>query len=138
MFLTEFFLNYSLFFFPLLQQSLGVILVEISITRSSHPEVFLGKGFLKIYSKFTGEHLCRSVISIKLLICCIISEHLFLITVWLASWIKIKEIRSLKANGPKLYVCTLNGHKLDWLYLTMQFFQLHILELIVMFSLGKT
>ena len=36
-------------------------------TRSSHPEVFLGKGVLKIRSKFTGEHPPRSVISIKLL-----------------------------------------------------------------------
>ena len=35
--------------------------------RSSYPEVFLGKGVLKICSKFTGEHPCRSVISIKLL-----------------------------------------------------------------------
>ena len=34
--------------------------------RSSPPEVFLGKGLLKICSKFTGEHPCRSVISIKL------------------------------------------------------------------------
>ena len=34
--------------------------------RSSHPEVFLGKGALKICSKFTGEHPCRSAISIKL------------------------------------------------------------------------
>ena len=40
---------------------------ERSSFRSSHPVVFLGKGFLKIYSKFTGEHPCRSVISIKLL-----------------------------------------------------------------------
>ena len=30
------------------------------------PEVFLGKGVLKIRSKFTGEHPCRSLISIKL------------------------------------------------------------------------
>ena len=30
-------------------------------------EVFLGKGVLRICSKFTGEHQCRSVISIKLL-----------------------------------------------------------------------
>ena len=37
------------------------------IFRSSHLEVFLGKGVLKIYSKFTGEHPCRSAISIKLL-----------------------------------------------------------------------
>ena len=35
--------------------------------RSSHPEVFLEKGVLKICSKFTGVHPCRSVISIKLL-----------------------------------------------------------------------
>ena len=30
-------------------------------------EVFLGKGVLKIYSKFTGKHPCRSAISIRLL-----------------------------------------------------------------------
>ena len=30
--------------------------------RSSHPEAFLGKGVLKIGSKFTGEHPCRSMI----------------------------------------------------------------------------
>ena len=35
--------------------------------RSNRPEVLLGKGVLKICSKFTGEHPCRSVISIKLL-----------------------------------------------------------------------
>ena len=34
--------------------------------RNSHPEVFLRKGVIKICSKFTGEHPCRSVISIKL------------------------------------------------------------------------
>ena len=32
--------------------------------RSSRSEVFLGKGILKIYRKFTGEHPCRSVISV--------------------------------------------------------------------------
>ena len=31
--------------------------------RSSTPEVFLGKGALKICSKFTGKHPCRSEIS---------------------------------------------------------------------------
>ena len=36
------------------------------VFRSSQPEVFLGKGVLKICSKFTGEHPCRSAISIKL------------------------------------------------------------------------
>ena len=34
--------------------------------RSSHPDMFLRKGVLKICSKLTGEHPCRSVISIKL------------------------------------------------------------------------
>ena len=37
-----------------------------SFGRSSHPEVFLEKGVLKICSKFTGEHPCGSVISIQL------------------------------------------------------------------------
>ena len=37
------------------------------IRRSSRPEVFLIKGVLEMWSKFTGEHLCRGVISIKLL-----------------------------------------------------------------------
>ena len=35
--------------------------------RSSHPEVFYEKDVLKICSKFTWEHPCRSAISIKLL-----------------------------------------------------------------------
>ena len=34
--------------------------------RSNHPDVFLEKGVLRICSKFTGEHPCRSAISIKL------------------------------------------------------------------------
>ena len=33
--------------------------------RSSPSEVFLGKGVLKISSKFTGEHPCCSAISIN-------------------------------------------------------------------------
>ena len=37
------------------------------IARSSRPEVFLGKGVLKICSKFTEEHPCRSEISINLM-----------------------------------------------------------------------
>ena len=35
--------------------------------RSSHPEVFVGKGVLKTCSKCTGEHPYRSVILVKLL-----------------------------------------------------------------------
>ena len=42
--------------------------------KSSHPEVFVRKGALKICRKFTGEHPCRSVISIKLL-CIITLRH---------------------------------------------------------------
>ena len=39
----------------------------VSLTsRSSHPEVYLGKGILKLCHKFTGEQPCRKVISIKL------------------------------------------------------------------------
>ena len=34
-------------------------------SRSSYLEVFLGKGVLKICSKFTGEHPCQSVNSIN-------------------------------------------------------------------------
>ena len=36
-------------------------------SRSSLPELFLGKTVLKICSEFTGEHPCRSAILIKLL-----------------------------------------------------------------------
>ena len=60
--------------------------------RISHPKVFLVKGVLKTCSKFTGVHLCLSVISITTLlkshfgmgvllqICCIFSEQLLLRT----------------------------------------------------------
>ena len=51
-------------FFPLSILNLDYL---IQGTRSSPSEVFLGKGVLKICSKFTGEHSCRSAISIKLL-----------------------------------------------------------------------
>ena len=40
--------------------------LKCSSFRSSYPEVFVGKGVLKLCSKFTGEHPCRSAISIKL------------------------------------------------------------------------
>ena len=40
--------------------------LNLHYQKQPHPEVFLGKHVLKIYSKFTGEHPCRSVISIKL------------------------------------------------------------------------
>ena len=34
--------------------------------RSSPPDVFLGKSFQKVCSKFTGENPCQRAISIKL------------------------------------------------------------------------
>ena len=46
---------------------INIFYIFESKTRSIPPEVFLAKGFLKIYSKFTGEHPCQSAISIKLL-----------------------------------------------------------------------
>ena len=75
------------------------ILIMISTYRINHPEMFLGKGVLKICSKFTGENLCRSAISIKLqskveitlcnfieiTLCYILSEHLLLRTVTVAA-----------------------------------------------------
>ena len=50
---------------------------EHAILRSSHPEVFLIKDILKICSKFTLEHPCRSVTSIKL------QSNFIKITLWL-------------------------------------------------------
>ena len=41
--------------------------LHLRTNRSSPPEAFLGKGVLKIWSKFIWEHPCRNVISIKLL-----------------------------------------------------------------------
>ena len=40
--------------------------VNIVVVRSSCPEELLRNDVLKICSKFTGEHPCRSAISIKL------------------------------------------------------------------------
>ena len=45
----------------------GKIIKKCQIGKFDYPpELFLGKGVLKICSKFTGEHPYRSVISIKL------------------------------------------------------------------------
>ena len=43
-----------------------ILLLMMPCFRSIDPKVFLWKGVLKIWSKFTGEHPCRSVILIKL------------------------------------------------------------------------
>ena len=57
------------FFFFLRSFSLHFWLNQFSVkvsSRSSHPEVFLRKGVVKICSKFIGEQPSRGVISIKL------------------------------------------------------------------------
>ena len=46
---------------------LNLVLLKRAKLRSNRPEVFLRKGVLKICSKFTGEHTCRNMMSIKLL-----------------------------------------------------------------------
>ena len=48
-----------------------------ALCRSSHPEVFLGKGVLEICIKFTGEHPCRSASSIKLFYSPVNLLHIF-------------------------------------------------------------
>ena len=53
--------------FFVLKDSVFVKLCICWRCRSSRREVFLRTGVLKICSKFTGEHPCRSAISIKLL-----------------------------------------------------------------------
>ena len=48
-------INWNIFFY-----------LHSNICRSSYPELFLEKVVPKICSKFTGEHPCRSMISINL------------------------------------------------------------------------
>ena len=46
-------------------KTVAFFVLFVAVSRSSHPRVFLGRGALKICSKFTGEHSCQSAISIK-------------------------------------------------------------------------
>ena len=64
--LQEEFMKFYNFF---LKENLLKLLLRLHtvFTEAAPSEVFLGKGVLKICSKFTGEHPCRSVISVKLL-----------------------------------------------------------------------
>ena len=39
----------------------------MEIHHATRPEVFIGKGIPEVCNKFTGDHSCRSEISIKLL-----------------------------------------------------------------------
>ena len=41
-------------------------MIYFILRRDLSPYLFLGKGVLKICSRFTGEHSCRTMISIKL------------------------------------------------------------------------
>ena len=88
----------------------AVVRLTSTYFRSIHPGVqphLLKKVVLKICSKFTGEHPCRSVISIKLksrfgmvallYICCRFSEHLFLRTplkscFWTSCFFRMKKL----------------------------------------------
>ena len=73
--------------------------------------MFLGKGVLKICSKFTGEHPCRSAISIKLL--CNFIE----ITLWHGcspvSLLHIFRTPSLKNTRGHLLLKKFRAKKLD-------------------------
>ena len=61
-----FFLTSGCILFISLKGAMFSILWKRFYFRSSPQEVFLRKAFLKICSKFTGGHPCRSMISIKL------------------------------------------------------------------------
>ena len=53
-------------FFQEMSTRVSFLVLQELLFRSSHPEVFLVKGVLKICSKFTGKHPRRIAISIKL------------------------------------------------------------------------
>ena len=90
-----FFFLVSLVIFPkILRLKININICD-NVSRSSPPDVFLGKGVLKIWNKCTGEHPSQSEISIKLIYNFIevalrhgctrvnllhISEHLFIRT----------------------------------------------------------
>ena len=48
-----------------LQKNSGRLLLNFTLKQSSHPEVFIGNGILKICSEFTGEQPFRRVVLIK-------------------------------------------------------------------------
>ena len=78
--------------------------------RSSSPEVFLGKGALKICSKFAGEHPCLSVISIKLLNQLNCSTWLFYYkSNWGFIW-KYKRLDTRKSDNGDLMISYQSDH----------------------------
>ena len=79
--------------------------INLSIHRSSSPEVFLGKSVLKICSKFTGEQTCRSVISIKLAA----SEFK---EIWETFHIALRNLTPLIRNEINLFIILSSNHLL--------------------------
>ena len=71
-------------------------ILKIKICRSSHPEVFLEKGVLEICSKFTWEHPCQSVISIKLQLYCSFIE----IALWYG-WSPVNLLHIFRTPFPR-------------------------------------
>ena len=67
---------------------------KISLFGSIPPKVLLGKGVLKICSKRTGKHSCRSVISIKL------QSNFIEITLWYGCSL-VNLLHFFKINFPK-------------------------------------
>ena len=74
--------------------------------RSSHREVFLRKGVLKICGKFTGGHPCRGVISIKL------QSNFIEITLWEGS---------SPVNLLNIFRSTFPRNTSGWLFLPVPF-----------------
>ena len=85
--------------------------------RSSHPEVFRGKDVLKICSKFTGEHPCRSAISIKLLCNLYFSMGVLLFRTSFPrstyGWLLLEYLSSLCSSGPERLDKSLVTKRLD-------------------------
>ena len=104
-------------------------------TRSSHTEVFLRKAILKICSKFTGEHPCRSVISIKLL--CIRTIFFLLLVFiffvfffWFFCLLYFRNlVESQKDTFPKIrFLCQeMNLMSFWWFYFTL-FFRVSVVD----------
>ena len=76
------------------------------ISRSSPPEAILGKRVQKTCYKFTGEHPCRSVISIKLL--CIFIEMALWRRCYHVNLLHLYFIRKNKKNLVKTHFMDLN------------------------------
>ena len=105
---------------------------KCSWIRSSCSEVSLGKGALKISSKFTGEHPYRSVISIKLLPNLL---HIFRTPFpkntsgWLLlmnSWNKTSAIKNAERVFDKVNIRSLFSWKLYFSHL-MRYYKVNIL-----------